>query len=108
GLQRLTPLRGLRDLPRPKPMFSNYYSRTGLQAYLSGANASSPSSAANASSGGGTYTSTGLRSWVSRVEDRGATVVLSDGSRWEIQTIDRIYSMLWLPVDNVTVALARS
>lgn len=107
GIQSLAPLRGVRAIPKLKPLFSNYYSRTSLETFLT---AGTPTSSGTTSSGasGGTYAFTGMTWWVTRVESRGADVELSDGSRWEIQTIDRIHTTLWLPSDRVTVTLARS
>ena len=49
-----------------------------------------------------------MRHWVQSVENGGALVVLEDGSRWEVRAIDRIHTMLWLPVDDVEVRMAPS
>jgi hypothetical protein len=41
--------------------------------------------------------------WVRSVSDAGRIVVLQDGSVWEIDPIDRIDTMLWLPTDDIVV-----
>ena len=40
--------------------------------------------------------------WISSVMDSGSIIKLEDGSLWKVDLIDRIDSMLWLPVDNIT------
>lgn len=55
------------------------------------------------STSGTYYYGTSMQHWITRVEDGGALVVLEDGSRWQIDTIDRIDTMLWLPTEKVTV-----
>jgi hypothetical protein len=39
--------------------------------------------------------------WVESVSDDGRIVKLSDGSIWEIDAVDRIDSMLWLPTTDI-------
>ena len=41
--------------------------------------------------------------WVNSVSDGGRIVILQDGSVWEIDPIDRIDTMLWLPTTDVIV-----
>lgn len=41
--------------------------------------------------------------WVSSVLDSGKLVKLEDGSIWEVDLLDTIHTMLWLPVDGVLV-----
>lgn len=41
--------------------------------------------------------------WVETVSSRGEIVKLEDGSIWEINSIDRIDTMLWLPPEAITV-----
>ena len=41
--------------------------------------------------------------WVSKVMDGGRFVSLEDQSYWEIDSIDRIYTALWLPVTDITI-----
>lgn len=52
---------------------------------------------------GGVYVGAGPGHWVSRTLDGGRVVVLEDGSLWEIDVLGRIHTMLWLPVDRITV-----
>ena len=52
---------------------------------------------------GRTYFNTGGRHWVSKNIDSGKFIKLEDGSLWEISPIDKINSMLWLPISNITV-----
>lgn len=106
GLKHLKPVRRVKSIAGLKPIFSNYYSRQSLEVWLGGGTASSTTSTTTA--GAGTYPMTGIKWFVTRVEAGGTTVVLSDGSRWEISPTDRIHTMLWLPADGVTVTLARS
>ena len=41
--------------------------------------------------------------WISSVSGDGQIVVLEDRSVWEINVIDAIETMLWLPTDNVLI-----
>lgn len=41
--------------------------------------------------------------WISSVSDDGDIVKLEDGSIWEIDSIDTIYSSLWLPLSEIVV-----
>ncbi|HRN18284.1 MAG TPA: hypothetical protein PLU66_04290 [Trueperaceae bacterium] len=107
SLQRIAPIRGVRQMARIKPIFSNYYSNQSLSGFLAGATTPSPSLRPPGTPDAGTYAGTNMKWWVSSVGNAGRTVTLSDGSRWEIYGIDQIHTMLWLPVDNVTVTLAR-
>lgn len=108
GIQRILPFKGVRQVARVRPVFSNYYSNQPLDRFLSGTPTTASPRASTSSPSGGAYAATGVKWWVSRVESGGSIVTLSDGSRWEIYSIDRIHTMLWLPVDDVTVSLARS
>lgn len=108
GLKRLKPLRRTRSAPGARPVFSNYYSRSSLTAWLGGLAAAPTVPSGNAGGGGGSYSMTGMKWFVTKVEDGGRYVTLADGSRWEVQPIDRIYTLLWLPTDNVTVTLSRA
>lgn len=49
------------------------------------------------------YASTQCESghWVSSVEQSGEIVILEDGSIWEIDLLDRIDTMLWLPTSDI-------
>lgn len=108
GIQRTLPVKGVRQVARIRPIFSNYYSNQPLDRFLSGTSTTASPRSSTSSPSGGAYAATGMKWWVSRVESGGSIVTLSDGSRWEIYSIDRIHTMLWLPVDDVTVSLARS
>jgi len=98
---RVEPIKSLQRI------FSNYYSNQSLSGFLAGATTPSPSLRPPGTPDAGTYAGTNMEWWVSSVGNAGRTVTLSDGSRWEIYGIDQIHTMLWLPVDNVTVTLAR-
>jgi hypothetical protein len=41
--------------------------------------------------------------WVNEVVSSGEYVQLEDGSLWEIDTLNHIDTMLWLPTENITV-----
>lgn len=60
--------------------------------------------AANPVSGG--YAGSSGGHWVKSKVDNGAMVILEDGSMWEINSLDRINTALWLPITNVTVLKA--
>lgn len=45
--------------------------------------------------------------WVASVSDSGSIVVLEDGSVWEINPLDTIYTMLWLPTTEVVACANR-
>jgi len=53
------------------------------------------------------YTGVAAGHWVEKVTNEGRTVELEDGSVWEISATDRIYTGLWQPVTDITVAAAR-
>jgi hypothetical protein len=44
--------------------------------------------------------------WVRSKADNGGIIILEDGSMWEINSLDRINTVLWLPVTNVTILKA--
>ncbi len=39
--------------------------------------------------------------WVKSVSSDGEIVVLEDGSVWQVDGVDAIYSALWLPTTNI-------
>jgi hypothetical protein len=39
--------------------------------------------------------------WVQSVSSDGAIVILEDGSVWEIDSVDRVDTALWLPTTNI-------
>lgn len=41
--------------------------------------------------------------WISSVSNGGEIIVLEDGSVWQVDSIDTIDTMLWLPTENVIV-----
>jgi|SRR5579862_7437952 len=54
------------------------------------------------------YLDVGSEHWISKVIGDGEYVKLEDGSLWEISSVDRINSMLWLPVETVHVVTSSS
>jgi hypothetical protein len=48
------------------------------------------------------YLNTGKHS-IRKVENAGGLITLDDGSKWEVGTIDKIKSMMWMIIDDVTV-----
>lgn len=50
-----------------------------------------------------TYAGVDQKHWVREKIDSGAFIKLEDGSLWQIAPIDKINTMLWLPIDNVVV-----
>lgn len=65
-------------------------------------------SAKPAASGAGDYTGSGGGHWIKSKLDNGGTIILEDGSMWEISSVDRIDTSLWLPISNVTILKASS
>ena len=55
-----------------------------------------------------TYSGSGGGHWIKSKADNGAIVILEDGSMWEINSLDRIETALWLPISNVTILRASS
>jgi hypothetical protein len=51
----------------------------------------------------GTYAGVGEGHWVRKKLDGGQMVVLEDGSLWGVNPLNRIDTMLWLPVQKITV-----
>jgi hypothetical protein len=49
------------------------------------------------------YLGTNITHRVARVENIRGVVVLDDGSKWEVQMMDKSKSMTWLISDQVTV-----
>lgn len=63
------------------------------------ANASNPSTP--------TYVGVG-KHWIQSTSSGGAMITLEDGSIWEINPVDRVDTMLWLPITDITVLRATS
>lgn len=40
--------------------------------------------------------------------DSGSMMILEDGSIWEIDPLDKIDAMLWLPISNITIIISNS
>ncbi len=53
--------------------------------------------------GGGLYIGTGDGHWIQSKSDDGDIITLEDGSVWQVDLFDRIDTMLWLPVTEITV-----
>jgi hypothetical protein len=54
------------------------------------------------------YTGIGGGHWISKKSVNGNMITLEDKSLWEVHSIDRIYTMLWLPISNITVLESNS
>ena len=50
------------------------------------------------------YDGLGQKHWVKTRTEGGALIQLEDGSLWQIAPLDKIYTALWLPIQNVVVA----
>ena len=51
----------------------------------------------------GMYAGVGGGHWIDKNIDSGAYMILEDGSLWQIDPIERIDAMLWLPISQITV-----
>jgi len=49
------------------------------------------------------YTRTGGSHWVQTVLDQGRIIILEDGSRWEVESLDQNETVLWAPTSPITV-----
>jgi len=54
----------------------------------------------------GEYPGIGGGHWIKKVESSGKIIILEDNSIWEISSIDRIYTFIWLPITSITVVLS--
>jgi len=52
---------------------------------------------------GHAYTGVGGGHWIREVATGGGIIVLEDGSFWEVSPLDRIDTMLWLPITEIMV-----
>ena len=50
-----------------------------------------------------TYFDVGDGHWIEKNVGGGKCILLEDHSFWQIDPVDRIDTMLWLPISNVTV-----
>lgn len=57
-----------------------------------------------ASNGGGLYIGTGSGHWIQNTSSGGEFITLEDGSVWQVDLLDRIDTLLWLPITDITVA----
>jgi len=48
------------------------------------------------------YFNTGVHA-IKKIFNSGKNIVLDDNSLWEVASLDKLKSMLWLPTDNVLV-----
>jgi hypothetical protein len=58
--------------------------------------------------GGNVYAGVGGGHWIKKNVDRGTYIILEDGSLWQIDPVDKVYAMLWLPISNITVTKSSS
>ena len=65
-------------------------------------------SSSKATRSGGAYAGVGGGHWIQKNVDSGTYMILEDGSLWQIDPIDKIDAMLWLPISNVTVTESSS
>lgn len=54
------------------------------------------------------YPAIGHKRWVKSKADGGKFIKLEDGSLWEVSPIDKINTMLWLPLDDVVVVESKN
>lgn len=57
---------------------------------------------------GRVYAGAGGGHWIKKTLDRGTHIILEDGSFWQIDPLDKIQAMLWLPLSDITVAESAS
>lgn len=70
--------------------------------------AQTPASEKVAPSTPSNYLGTNGGHWIKSKVDGGAMIILEDGSLWQIDSVDRVDTALWLPITNVTVLRASS
>lgn len=58
--------------------------------------------------GGKVYAGVGGGHWIKKNVDSGTYMILEDGSLWQIDPLDKIDAMLWLPISNITVTESSS
>jgi len=49
------------------------------------------------------YTRIGGSHWVQTVLGQGRIIILEDGSRWEVESLDQNETVLWAPTSPITV-----
>jgi hypothetical protein len=60
-------------------------------------------SKANVGTQSADYIGTGGGHWIQEVMEGGKYIILEDNSLWEISSLDRIYTGIWLPISNIAV-----
>lgn len=50
------------------------------------------------------YFATGQKQFISKVENMGELITLGDRSKWKVGIFDKSKSMMWMMMDEVTVA----
>ena len=58
--------------------------------------------------GSGAYAGIGGGHWVKKNVDSGTYIILEDGSLWQIDPMNKIDAMLWLPISEITVLKSTS
>ena len=56
----------------------------------------------------GTYAGAGAGHWVKDKIDDGAMIRLDDGSLWEISSVDKINTELWLTTEDITITESKN
>ena len=46
--------------------------------------------------------------WIQENIDSGSMIILEDSSIWQIDPLDKIETMLWLPVSNITIVISNN
>ena len=46
--------------------------------------------------------------WIQENINSGSMIVLEDGSIWQIDPLDKIEAMLWLPISNITIIISNN
>ncbi|MDI6854812.1 MAG: hypothetical protein QME75_14565 [Deltaproteobacteria bacterium] len=41
--------------------------------------------------------------WIADKSDDGSIIILEDGSVWQVDPVDRVDSMLWLPTEDIII-----
>lgn len=63
---------------------------------------------ASSQSSGKAYAGVGGGHWIKKNVGSGTYIILEDGSLWQIDPLDKIDAMLWLPISNITVVESSS
>lgn len=105
GLSKLSPS----EIDSLNAAFLRVVQQGGIENKLQGVTDANTKSLPNSQSlRGKTYFNTGGGHWISKNIDSGKIIKLEDGSLWEISPIDKIHSMLWLPISNITVVESKN